>query len=85
VIALCVQYFKTMIRRTYFEAMTANLMAKALRSDLFLSPERMGPLFQGGRLAVPVCHMDLEEINTQAPDHLIGWLFADRPQPLYPV
>ena len=79
------ELFKLMIRRVKFENLMNNLSSKALKGNLFLSPERLGRLFEGGKLAIPESHLDLEEIATISPTHLVGWIFSDKLAPVSPV
>lgn len=79
------EYMLLMIRRARFEVLMDELLAKALRNDLFLSPDRLGGLFHEGRILMPDDELDLPAISTISPDHLVGWIFANKPQPIMPV
>lgn len=79
------EYFRLMIRRARFEVMSDELLAKALRNNLFLSPNRLGGLFHEGRILMPDDELNLAAISMISPAHLIAWTLAERPQPTYPV
>lgn len=79
------EYMRLMIRRARFEILSDELLARALRNDLFLSPNRLGGLFHEGRILMPEDELDLPVISMISPQHLLGWLFSDRPKPTSPV
>lgn len=79
------EYFRLMIRRARFEILSDELLAKALRNSLFLSPDRLGGLFLEGRILMPEDELDLPALSSTSPSHLTAWLLANRPEPAYPV